>query len=113
MPADPTVERFRRALMDAHHHDWSMTTISEAAHICASAADPTVSDGATPEEGWSTENASIEVWRWGPHVRLGIRSETSTGKAIELTLEEARSLADDLDRATRLYSRKVRDEPQA
>lgn len=34
---DDLVEVFRHALMEAHHHDWSMETISEAAHICAAA----------------------------------------------------------------------------
>jgi len=29
------IERFRKALMEAHAHDWTMDTISEAAHICA------------------------------------------------------------------------------
>lgn len=29
------VEQFREALMQAHHHDWDMETVSEAAHICA------------------------------------------------------------------------------
>lgn len=28
-------ERFRAALMVEHHHDWTMETVSEAAHICA------------------------------------------------------------------------------
>lgn len=63
--------------------------------------------------GWHSENASVEVWRWGPTVRLAIRSEDSTGKAIELTFEEARSLAAQLDRATRSTTRLVKDEPQA
>ncbi len=29
------VEHFRKALMKVHHHDWTMETVSEAAHICA------------------------------------------------------------------------------
>jgi hypothetical protein len=65
------------------------------------------------EKGWHDESASVEVWRWGPKVRLAIRSEDSVGKAIELTLDEARSLAAQLDSATRSGTRKVRDEPQA
>lgn len=31
------VETFRKALMEKHHQDWDMETISEAAHICAEA----------------------------------------------------------------------------
>lgn len=31
------VERFRKALMEQHHHDWTMEVVSEAAHICARA----------------------------------------------------------------------------
>lgn len=29
------VESFRQALQAAHHDDWDMETVSEAAHICA------------------------------------------------------------------------------
>ena len=65
------------------------------------------------DDDWCEENASVEVWRWGRVVRLAIRSEQSIGKCIELTLEEARSLAADLDCSTRIHARKVRDEPQA
>ena len=35
------IERFRKALMQAHSHDWTMEVISEAAHICAEVANPT------------------------------------------------------------------------
>lgn len=31
------IEHFRKALMKAHHQDWTMEVISEAAHICAKA----------------------------------------------------------------------------
>ncbi len=64
-------------------------------------------------DGWRQESASVEVWRGGSAGRIAIRSEESAGNAIELTLEEARSLAAHLDRATRVASRMVRDEPQA
>lgn len=29
------VEDYRRVLQEAHHHDWTMETVSEAAHIIA------------------------------------------------------------------------------
>lgn len=32
-----TIELFRKALQREHHDDWTMETISEAAHICARA----------------------------------------------------------------------------
>ena len=31
------IEVFRKALMEAHHDDWDMETVSDAAHICADA----------------------------------------------------------------------------
>lgn len=31
------IEAFRKALMEKHADDWTMETISEAAHICAHA----------------------------------------------------------------------------
>ena len=66
-----------------------------------------------PDEGWHYENASVEVWRWGPVVHLAIRSEDSKGKATELTLGEAKTLAEQLFACATSQQRKVRDEPQA
>lgn len=34
------IEQFRKALMVAHADDWTMDTISEAAHICARSVAP-------------------------------------------------------------------------
>lgn len=59
------------------------------------------------------ENASVEVLRWGASIWLTIRSEQSVGKAIELTLDEARRVGRELERAASSTQRRIRDEPQA
>ena len=56
---------------------------------------------------------SVEVTRWGDKVWLTIRSEQSVGKAIELTLDDAREVAALLTRSASSVARKIRDEPQA
>lgn len=38
------IEEFRRALMECHSDDWTMTTCSEAAHICAGVVAPKVAE---------------------------------------------------------------------
>lgn len=64
-------------------------------------------------DGFAFEPCSVEVWRWGPKVRLAIRSEDSVGKCIELTLEDARDLAQRLTSTITGTRRAIRDEPQA
>ena len=65
------------------------------------------------DDQWREENCSVEVIRWGPAVWVAIRSEQSVGKAVELTLDEARDLAAELTRAANSTKRRIRDEPQA
>ncbi|MDE2106117.1 MAG: hypothetical protein KGL39_53335 [Patescibacteria group bacterium] len=73
--------------------------------------DGVMAEGITGD--WHEENASVEVWRWGRAVRLAIRSEDSAGKAVELTLAEARTIGDQLLRAATPQGRLIRDEPLA
>ena len=54
MSQSTTIELFRKALMCEHRDDWTMETISEAAHICARALETSpvhkTLKGDTPEE---------------------------------------------------------------
>jgi hypothetical protein len=76
-------------------------------------SDPCDIPGTPGEDDWHPEDASVEVWRWGRSIRLAIRSRQSVGKCIELSLDDAQSLAERLISTMNADRRKVRDEPQA
>ena len=65
------------------------------------------------EQDWHEEMASVEVWRWGTSIRLAIRSEDSVGKCIELSVPDARDLAERLLSTINAGKRKVKDDPRA
>ena len=67
----------------------------------------------TDSDGFGFEDCSVEVWRWGRSIRVAIRSAQSTGKCIELSLDDAQNLAERLIGTINADRRKIRDEPQA